>query len=295
MLFVSDSSKLCKMMPFGWVLSTPTGTRLAWCYGPASGPNTSYRAKATGMLATSRFLLRLSQFCDCHQKWHDRYVSDNQGLITRANDRLKYTHSYPNATLAPYWDLVEEIHTTNAILNATASYQHVLGHQDQHKQYEDLPLDAQLNVDADEEVGYFQSMHATVMRPAAPLLPSTKAQLHIGTQTITGHYPAAIRLVAKPILGAYIQERNEWEETHLDSILWPALRSSISRNSHRHVQVVKLLHGLLPTTKYCKKFDKSLNPECSLCHNGDKDWTHVLRCLTLPGKNGELNYSQPSD
>jgi hypothetical protein len=81
------------------------------------------------------------------------------------------------------------------------------------------------------------------MRPTALLLPSTKAQLHIGTQTITGHYPAAIRLaVAKAGLRAYIQERNEWDETHLNSILWPALRSSISRNLHRHVQVVKLFH-----------------------------------------------------
>jgi hypothetical protein len=176
--------------------------------------------------------------CDCYQKWHVRYVSDNQCLITRANNCLKYTHSYPNTNLAPDWDLVKEIHATNVTLKATASYQYVLGHQDQHKQYEDLPLDAQLNVDADKEEGYFQSMHATVMCPTAPLLPSTKAQLHIGTQTITGHYPAAIRLAAaKPDSRAYIQERNEWEETHLDSILWPALRSSISRNSHCHVQV----------------------------------------------------------
>jgi hypothetical protein len=169
MLFFSDGSELRKMMCFGWVLSTPTGTRLARCYGLASGPNTSHRAEATGMLAKFRFLLQLSQFCDCHQKWHVRYVSDNQGLITQANDRLKYSHSYPNATLAPDWDLVEVIHATNVILKATASYQHVLGHQNQHKQYEDLPLDAQLNVDADEEAGYFQSMHATVMRPTAPL------------------------------------------------------------------------------------------------------------------------------
>jgi hypothetical protein len=134
MLFVSDGSELRKMMSFGWVLSTPTGTRLARCYGPASGPNTSHHAKATGMLAVSSFLLRLSQFCNCHQKWHVRYVSDNQGLITRANDRLKYTHSYPNAILAPDWDSVEEIHATNVTLKATASYQHVLSHQDQHKQ-----------------------------------------------------------------------------------------------------------------------------------------------------------------
>jgi hypothetical protein len=155
MLFASDGSELHQMMSFGWVLSTPTGARLARCYGPATGPNTSHRAEATSMLAASRLLLRLSQFCNCNHQWHVRYVSDNEGLITRATNRSKYTHSFPNATLAPDWDLVEEIYVTNATLNATASYRHVLGHQDRHKKYVDLPLDAQLNVEQTKKLATF--------------------------------------------------------------------------------------------------------------------------------------------
>jgi hypothetical protein len=112
------------------------------------------------------------------------------------------------------------------------------------------------------------------------LRPSTKAQLHLGTRTITGHYPEAIPLAAsKPDFRAYLYERNKWDKTHLDFILWPALKNSISKDSHRHVQVDKLFHGLLPTTKYLQKFENSPNPKCSLCHNGSKDWTHLLRCL----------------
>jgi hypothetical protein len=147
----------------------------------------------------------------------------------------------------------------------------------------------QLNVDADKEAGYFQSKHATVMRPTALLLSSTKAQLHIGTQTITGHYPAAICLAAaKPDLRAYIQERNEWDETHVDSILWPALRSSISRNSHRHVQVVKLLHRRLPTARYRTKFDNSLNPAYAACVVTEtKIGLTLYSAFTHIGKNGE--------
>jgi hypothetical protein len=138
-------------------------------------------------------------------------------------------------------------------------------------------------------------MHATVIRPKIWLLPSTKAQLHINKQTITGHYPTAIRplAAARPDPRAYIQQRNQWDVTHLDSILWPALTNSIAWNSHCHVQVVRLLHRLLPTTKYRNIFDTSLNPECSLCHNGNEGWTHVLRCLL--DKNGETNYSPPFD
>jgi hypothetical protein len=59
----------------------------------------------------------------------------------------------------------------------------------------------------------------------------------------------------------------------------PNIKNSISKNTHYQVQVVKVLHGLLPTAKYHQIFENSPNPECSLCHNGNKDWTHVLRCL----------------
>jgi hypothetical protein len=95
--------------------------------------------------------------------------------------------------------------------------------------YKDLPLDAQLNMEADEEAGYFQSMHASTIRPKVMLPPSTKAQLHIGTQTIRGHYPAAIHLAAaKPDPCAFIEERNKWDKTHLDSILWPPILRTVS-------------------------------------------------------------------
>ncbi len=37
------------------------------------------------------------------------FVTHNQGLITRVQDRLTYDKSYPNSTLDPNWDVVNEI------------------------------------------------------------------------------------------------------------------------------------------------------------------------------------------
>jgi hypothetical protein len=71
MLFVSDGSELHKKMSSGWVLSTPTGTWLAPCYGPATGPNSSHHAKSyaptTPPLPNLQYLLPTS----CHAPGKD--------------------------------------------------------------------------------------------------------------------------------------------------------------------------------------------------------------------------------
>jgi hypothetical protein len=61
--------------------------------------------------------------------------------------------------------------------------EHIYGHQDDHKPYEDLSLKAQLNVDADTEVGTYQHDHPA-HRPHIPHLPHNRAQLHISGQVI---------------------------------------------------------------------------------------------------------------
>jgi hypothetical protein len=62
--------------------------------------------------------------------------------------------------------------------------EHVKGHQDDHTPYDDLNLEAQMNVDADEEAGNYQLMHHAY-RPIVPRLPNNRAQLHISGKVIS--------------------------------------------------------------------------------------------------------------
>ena len=61
-------------------------------------------------------------------------MADNDGLIGKEIDHLGYTHPYPNITLEPKFDLVEEIYATHQWYHITASFQHVKGHQDRSKE-----------------------------------------------------------------------------------------------------------------------------------------------------------------
>jgi hypothetical protein len=106
------------------------------------------------MLSGGRFLYHLAIYT--RQTYGRRLpilsISDNKGLVTRVSDRHKYTMVYANATLAADSDLsTEQIHQTlfeDAKIPCHA-YEWVKGHQDDHREYESLPVTAQYNIRAD--------------------------------------------------------------------------------------------------------------------------------------------------
>jgi hypothetical protein len=212
---VSDGSELAQKMTFGWILSTSTGKRLAICSGPAYGTGSSHRAEGTGMLSASQFLFHLEQYCNTPIINQLMYTSDNKGLIIRMRQRQEYKTCYPSVTLAPDWDLTEAIHDSDQHLTKPPKYKHVLGHQDKTRHYTQLPLTAQLNVDADEAAGAFHWSHAATIQTDVALFPTTKAHLRIGDTTITGHYKHHIRRAAsKTAMPDYPQMRPEHLQQH---------------------------------------------------------------------------------
>jgi hypothetical protein len=84
---------------------------------------------------------------------------------------------------------------------------HVKGHQDDDVDYNDLPLDAQLNCDADYEAAYHQSVYESY-RPLVPRITTNNAQLHLSGKTIS-------EAITTPALLAYICDRNAWSSSTL--------------------------------------------------------------------------------
>jgi hypothetical protein len=133
-------------------------------------------------------------------------------------------------------------------LPCTILVTHVKGHQDDHKDYEDLNLDAQLNCDADHEAVNHQTIHSQY-QPKVPRILLNTAQLHIQGATINSGYKPAIRnaFSEKSILD-YIQSRNSWTDAVMETINLTAHQQALSRMSARHIQLVKLCHDIMPTT-----------------------------------------------
>jgi hypothetical protein len=181
---------------FGWSVSLPNGRRLATCSGPVYGAKpSSYRAEGYGMLSLLRFFIRLFEYCDTPHDTAGVIVCDNLLLINKViayqspfptaalldEDWTPFdslptllSNTSPSATLAPDWDVLNEIHHSLHDLNFRPTFQHIKGHQDRDTPYDNLPLLAQLNVDADTAAGHFQSQHGC-HHPHVPLLPHAGA------------------------------------------------------------------------------------------------------------------------
>ena len=123
LLLVSDGSlKYIHMMSFGWILATPTGVWLASAKGSGSGEGSSLRIEADGMLSGALGCSIMAKEI-CHPNFQITYICDNQDLIRNCEDRLTYNMPFPNTTLRPEFDLIEEIYQTNKIHQIHSSFQ----------------------------------------------------------------------------------------------------------------------------------------------------------------------------
>eukprot|EP00957_Ditylum_brightwellii_P123776 9435689-Ditylum_brightwellii.AAC.1 len=95
-------------------------------------------------------------------------------------------------------------------MNIDAKFQHVKGHQDDVKQYEELELPAQLNIDVDFLAVKYRTtrgmQHNNITR-----LPINKAQLHTSDTIITSkYYKTLCNHATTKSLIEHLQEKNDW-------------------------------------------------------------------------------------
>ena len=103
------------------------------------------------MLSLVQFLHHLLIYCGSQPVWKIKLICDNEGLITRLKQSIQYTTPFPNDTLQPDWDLTNAIITTLQGTSLQPTFAHIKGHQDKHIEFDFLPLEAQLNCEADHE------------------------------------------------------------------------------------------------------------------------------------------------
>jgi hypothetical protein len=117
--------------------------------------------------------------------------------------------------------LCDEIHSI---------YKWVRGHQDKNTAYDDLELEAQLNVDADKYAGDFQLANGKFRPIIVSLLPSCDAMLSIRGISVTSNYrKQLIRAYVEPDLIQYLQYGFGWPNETIEIILWKCLSLAIQQ------------------------------------------------------------------
>ena len=302
---VSDGSVRCETQgAFGWAMRNEHGVSVATGMGPARGGGTitSYRAEAYGLLALMRFLIRMAEFTEMQQPWIGRIATDSLSLLDtlRGKDdtRMERERDEPiNLSgskvelncISADWDVLIEIQDALTKLPQIC-LQHVKGHQDRHRAYQNLDQLGQLNVDADERAGVYQDRFGAT-RPIVLMMPKTKAHLIGQTGTVTGKYAAYLRRTATtPTLHQYLMAKYTWSEAVVTSINWDAHRSALKRFTKKRAHFTKLVFDILPTNSLLNKFDNGRRkcPSCS-CLKEDRDHT-ILKCRSTGRVTWRINF-----
>ena len=295
MYMVSDGSVKDDDSSYGWVFGTDSGTILAEHSGQAYGTATSHRAEAWAMLSGTLFLKRL--YCYIHNNKTPApipnpliFFADNQGLITRILTRMKYKHSYPNSTLDPDWDLIDQIYDlVSSLPHNEIKHAWVKGHQDSYTSH--LTTEAYYNVRADELASSYNWQSRRDSNPPW-LLPAEKCRLSIKGKPVFGHYTYAIRQAAVlPPYFEYLRNRHSWSPNTHEQIDWQLMETASRTTFINQTQLCKLVHDKLPTRYELSKSNPYQVISCRNC-NQPETFTHLLRC---PGSEAQTFRDQLLD
>jgi hypothetical protein len=274
----SDGSVIANSASFGYVFSSHSKQRLLRGRGPAPGSRPqSFRAEAYGALAARRMLIHLAKYTGTPLRSPFNHYIDNKSVISRQRKAKQQKYPIPNHTLAPDWDVISMLTSSNNELPPNETHW-VKGHQDLEKDYDLLSLPAQLNCDADFEAGQFQQ-HNAANRPNAPMLPNTHAQLMISGESIHSHYKSRIREAATvPNYFNYLEGKFDWSTATRTTIDWGAYKQIIRQFHNRQVTLVKHLHEMAPSGHISHRNNHHYPQSCPSCTCDDETNNHILCC-----------------
>ncbi|KAL7550562.1 hypothetical protein ACHAWF_015354 [Thalassiosira exigua] len=259
---------------FAWVLTLPNKT--AWIKRSApvrSNPKymTSYRAELAGVHDVLQYL--------DDNAMNDKLIDlwcDNKGVIDVLSPGGDYSLTNLNAAES---DLVK---SALKILKRLpkVTLRHVKGHQEDDIRYEDLPFEAQLNVDCDSEAKLcVENMTHLGSRPKP--LEGSRAMLFLGTDMVTTEMEDQIQFRAhEEALRTYVMTKYEWTPEMHACVNWRAIGTAKNRlKMNRNIRTSKLMHNWLNVGKQKKKIEQVIHDgKCPCCGTEDEDQEHLYTC-----------------
>ena len=281
LLAVSDGSLRGSILTYGWVFGTTDGSIFAEHSGGGTGKPTSHRAEAWGMLSACLFVHHLYKYTGITDTSASiptplTFISDNNGLVTRVTQRQQYDVAYPNATLAPDWDLVEQIiQIFQQLPQFDIGIGWVKGHQDD--EHSEITVEAKYNIRADALAGQYSNQGHEVTSPRI-IVPAERCTLTIDQIPVQGHYGQAIRTAyTLPGLYKYLEQRYGWSTQQREQVDWTLFQRAASNPPTSPIQLMKLVHDKLPTNSELAKSNPLQSSTCHFCTERETFY-HLCKC-----------------
>ena len=285
LLMVSDGGLRFDQGTYGVVIAD-LNTILIQNQGIAHGSRTlhsSFRAESYGMISGCHTLYSILQFHKITVPANKQLqiFSDNLGLITRINKHLYESmslrdHGAPDIDIE--LQILSELRALR-LLGFRISVSHVKGHQDRTTLFQNLPREAQLNVEADTlATESFDSTDKSVYQP----FPANNTALKIGDTFITSKQRETLHSShLSQALRAHMVHQFDWSEGLPSQIWWSIHGKAIQLLSHNdRMRIQKFIFNRWATNSRQAKYFSHILPVCSTCSHSTENEDHILRCLS---------------
>ena len=270
---VSDGSldPITGRAAFAWILALPG--KEAWIkrrHTVNANPKyvTSFRAEIAGICDLLKYSVKERMFDTEFEIWCDNKAC----LDVLRPDREPMLADLTDAES----DLIAVARNMLRQLKKVTVH-HVLGHQEDNVPYEDLPYEAQLNIDCDAEAKECMwSSEISNIRPDPT--EGAGAILYLGNEMVTTEMKEQIEYAAHaPDMFTYLRGKYEWTDNQLHSINWKALRLAKRRLTRRaSIRTSKMLHEWLNVGRQKAKLQQ--DSTCPCCGLEEEDQVHLYHC-----------------
>jgi hypothetical protein len=204
---------------------------------------------------------------------------DNQGLLKKQQSFRKFALAKYSAALHSEWDAVISVYNLMDKFPNLPVLAHVYGHQDLDTAYDDLPLDAQMNTEADALATKELEEFSTTLHHV-PFDPESRVMLSIDGTTVTRRLETTIRTKARlPALIVYYCDRLHWDQRSFYAVDWETFGGVYQKIKQRNF-ITKFCFSTLPTGDRLHRRDSVYDNRCPTCHSPDETDDHLLQCLS---------------
>jgi len=268
---------------FGFVLATSNDVLWQGRGYVRGRPIDSHRSEGYGRMAKLLLTTRFCQFAAItHSPAKILPFCDNKSIVSKSDPDWDPYYK-PSTTTDADWDVIAQIHELQDELQVVCPgirpCQHVKGHQDDNKDYDELPWEAKLNVMADRQATLaLQTLRELPDDETWHPLPACSAYLCIADEVTTGKSIDALSYrISEMPLHDYLKERHNWTEDTLRDIDWDSFklaRKGLPTNISTFVTKISTKH--LPTAYQQNKIGKGTD-QCFYCQQPETQ-AHMFRC-----------------
>ena len=253
--------------------------------GPVDGWHkcqSSHRSEIVALSSIILFLDEFATFHECSVQCNFHIFADSTGAISaieHIRDKIPIRH-YPN-----HADVLSTLSNATQIVSRSVC-QHVKSHQDETKEYSDLPFSAQVNVLCDRMATRHMNTHrGGEWASQQNFLPTRNQPVVVSYlgQRIPSHYIKRLRdSISSQAHRTYLQNRYKWDDYVWSTIAWEPLYAIGRRVSQQSCfsNRSKLIHNWLNLGCQRAKFHSSsadATIQCPYCKQ-EETFVHLLTC-----------------